>query len=226
MNSANNTAHQREPSEIELLLPWYAAGTLDPREMRQVEAGARRDPELAEPLRMGARGIRAGNRYQRRSGRAVARRCDDAVRQDRRAAGAADEPVRRISARRIAEFLASLSPRTLAWSAAAAALAIVLQAGCSPASCSRRKALAATRPPRRRRPFRAKAAYVLHPLSAAGDGRRYRALSGNQQAEHCRRPGRRSALSGARRARPSLPKQISRASSLRCRATRSWLSSP
>jgi len=30
---------------------------------------------------------------------------------------------------RIAEFLASLSPRTLAWSAAAAALAIVLQAG-------------------------------------------------------------------------------------------------
>ncbi len=36
-----------EPSEIELLLPWYAAGTLDPDEMRQVEAALASDPELA-----------------------------------------------------------------------------------------------------------------------------------------------------------------------------------
>src|ERR1700761_7822186 len=36
-----------EPSEIELLLPWYAAGTLDPDEMRQVEAALAGDPELA-----------------------------------------------------------------------------------------------------------------------------------------------------------------------------------
>ena len=27
------TAKQSEPSEIELLLPWYAAGTLDAREV-------------------------------------------------------------------------------------------------------------------------------------------------------------------------------------------------
>ena len=31
-------AKQSEPSEIELLLPWYAAGTLDARESQQVES--------------------------------------------------------------------------------------------------------------------------------------------------------------------------------------------
>ena len=36
-----STAKQSEPSEIELLLPWYAAGTLDARESQQVEESAR-----------------------------------------------------------------------------------------------------------------------------------------------------------------------------------------
>ena len=35
------TAKQSEPSEIELLLPWYAAGTLDAHESQQVESGPR-----------------------------------------------------------------------------------------------------------------------------------------------------------------------------------------
>src|ERR1700686_770632 len=42
-----NTVKQSEPSEIELLLPWYAAGTLDARESEQVEAALANDPELA-----------------------------------------------------------------------------------------------------------------------------------------------------------------------------------
>src|SRR5580693_6261114 len=42
-----NAAKQSEPSEIELLLPWYAAGTLDARESQQVEAALANDPELA-----------------------------------------------------------------------------------------------------------------------------------------------------------------------------------
>ena len=45
MNTANRI--QREPSEIELLLPWYAAGTLEPHETQQVEAALASDPELA-----------------------------------------------------------------------------------------------------------------------------------------------------------------------------------
>ncbi len=31
MNPVNNNAANKEPSEIELLLPWYAAGTLNRR---------------------------------------------------------------------------------------------------------------------------------------------------------------------------------------------------
>jgi anti-sigma factor RsiW len=36
-----------EPTEIEALLPWHAAGTLDPAEKRMVEDAIARDPELA-----------------------------------------------------------------------------------------------------------------------------------------------------------------------------------
>src|ERR1700726_4985331 len=42
-----NTAKQSEPSEIELLLPWYAAGTLDLHEPQQGERALANDPELA-----------------------------------------------------------------------------------------------------------------------------------------------------------------------------------
>src|SRR5947207_4042548 len=36
-----------EPSEIELLLPWHAAGTLNARDARRVEEALARDPDLA-----------------------------------------------------------------------------------------------------------------------------------------------------------------------------------
>src|SRR5437762_10604803 len=36
-----------EPSEIEMLLPWHAAGTLNARDARRVEEALARDPELA-----------------------------------------------------------------------------------------------------------------------------------------------------------------------------------
>src|ERR1700733_9640265 len=36
-----------EPSEIELLLPWHAAGTLNARDARRVDEALARDPELA-----------------------------------------------------------------------------------------------------------------------------------------------------------------------------------
>jgi len=121
-------AKQSEPSEIELLLPWYAAGTLDPHESQQVEAALANDPELAaryewvraeleqETLVSEAAGEPSG-----RDVKTLFAKIDALPAQKSRASfdiGA-----------RIAEFLASLSPRTLAWSAMAAALAIVLQAG-------------------------------------------------------------------------------------------------
>ena len=36
-----------EPSEIEMLLPWHAAGTLSARDSRRVEEALARDPGLA-----------------------------------------------------------------------------------------------------------------------------------------------------------------------------------
>ncbi len=38
---------EQEPSEIEMLLPWHAAGTLNALDARRVEESLARDPELA-----------------------------------------------------------------------------------------------------------------------------------------------------------------------------------
>ena len=38
---------EQEPSEIELLLPWHATGTLSARDARRVEEALASDPELA-----------------------------------------------------------------------------------------------------------------------------------------------------------------------------------
>jgi len=39
---------EQEPSEIERLLPWHAAGTLNARDARRVDEALARDPELAK----------------------------------------------------------------------------------------------------------------------------------------------------------------------------------
>ena len=124
-----NTARQSEPSEIELLLPWYAAGTLDAAEAQQVEAALKADPELArryEWVRAEFADETAINETtdppQSFNAKSLLAKIDalPAARRPAAATGLAE---------RIAEFLASLSPRTLALSAMAASLAIVLQAG-------------------------------------------------------------------------------------------------
>src|SRR5579862_4801495 len=123
-----STAKQSEPSEIELLLPWYAAGTLDPRESEQVEAALAADPDLAAryewvraELAQETHVSDAAGEPSGRDVKALFAKIDALPAQRSRASidiGA-----------RIAEFLSLLSPRTLAWSATAAALAIALQAG-------------------------------------------------------------------------------------------------
>jgi hypothetical protein len=122
-----NKATPSEPSEVELLLPWYAAGTLDPAEMRQVEAALASDPELAsrydwaraEFTQETAIGDAAGEPSPF-DAQALFAKIDALPVRQRQSAFNFGE--------RVAEFLASLSPRTLGWSATAAALAIVLQA--------------------------------------------------------------------------------------------------
>src|ERR1043165_6825240 len=119
-----------EREEIEALLPWHAAGTLSRREADMVEQALAADADLAaqyvtvrEDL---AETIVANETLGAPSARAMQKLM-------------ADIEADASSARRarasfnlgawLSETLSSFSPRTLAWSATAAALAVVLQAG-------------------------------------------------------------------------------------------------
>ncbi len=117
-----------EPGEIEMLLPWHAAGTLNARDARRVEEALARDPELAKQYAVireeYAQTIHLNESLGAPSVRAM----------QKLFAAIDGEPVRKPSptarfSTAIAQFFASLSPRTLAWSAGAAAFALLLQAG-------------------------------------------------------------------------------------------------
>jgi len=122
------TVKQSEPSEIELLLPWYAAGTLDPHESQQVERALASDPELAARYAWVRAELEQETHVSEAAGEPSARDVKTLFAKIDALPAQKSRTSIDISAR-IAEFLAALSPRTLAWSAMAAALAIVLQAG-------------------------------------------------------------------------------------------------
>lgn len=119
---------EQEPSEMEMLLPWYAAGTLNARDARRVEEALARDPEIARQYAV-IREEYAETIHLNESLGAPS------VRAMQKLFVAIDaEPVRKPSASRnlasrVSRFFASLSPRTLAWSASLGALVLLLQAG-------------------------------------------------------------------------------------------------
>jgi hypothetical protein len=123
-----NAADKNQASEIELLLPWHAAGTLSARDAQRVEAALADDPELAQRYELVREELGQTIELNETLGAPSARVMADLL------AKINAEPARRPAlsvtlAARVREFFASRSPRTLAWSASAAALAIVLQAG-------------------------------------------------------------------------------------------------
>ena len=118
----------QEPSEIEMLLPWHAAGTLNARDARRVDEALARDPELAKQYAVireeYAETIDLNESLGAPSARAM----------QKLFAAIDGEPARKPQASlnisvRIASFFARLSPRTLALSASLGALALLLQAG-------------------------------------------------------------------------------------------------
>lgn len=118
---------EREPGEIELLLPWHAAGTLNARDARRVEEALASDPELAKQY-AAIRGeyeetIHLNESLGAPSARAMQKLFTAIDAEPARATGSLP-----LSAR-VAAFFASLSPRTLAWSASLGAVALLLQAG-------------------------------------------------------------------------------------------------
>lgn len=128
MMAASKKVLDQEPSEIEVLLPWHAAGTLNARDARRVDEALARDPELARQYAVireeYAETISLNESLGAPSARAM----------HKLFAAIDGEPARAPStslnvSARIAEFFAGLSPRTLAWSAGLGALALLLQAG-------------------------------------------------------------------------------------------------
>jgi anti-sigma factor RsiW len=118
---------EQEPSEIEMLLPWHAAGTLNARDARRVEEALANDPELARQY-AAVRGeyeetIHLNESLGAPSARAMQKLFAAIDAEPARATGSLP-----LSAR-IATFFASLSPRALAWSASLGAIALLLQAG-------------------------------------------------------------------------------------------------
>ncbi len=118
----------QEPGEIEMLLPFHAAGTLNARDARRVDEALASDPALARQYAViqeeYAETIRLNESLGAPSARAM----------QKLFAAIDGEPVRKPSlstglSAGISEFFSRLSPRTLAWSASLGAVALLLQAG-------------------------------------------------------------------------------------------------
>jgi len=126
MTTLNREAPERQ--EIEALLPWHAAGTLNRRDRERVEQAMAGDRELARRFELvceeqhecihlneslGAPSARAMEKLfaaiEAEGGKASARRSFDLF-------------------GKVSDFLASFSPRTLAYAAAAAGLVLLAQA--------------------------------------------------------------------------------------------------
>src|SRR5580704_3731966 len=118
-----------EPTEIETLLPWYAAGTLRRRDRQRVEDALRYDPALAHHADLVREELAETISFNESLGVPSARCMDrlmaaiDAetvAARKRNSAGAV--------AAQFSSFIAGLSPRTLAVAASFAVAAIALQA--------------------------------------------------------------------------------------------------
>ncbi|WP_461357417.1 hypothetical protein [Bradyrhizobium sp. USDA 4454] len=128
MAASNKKVQGQDPDDVEMLLPWHAAGTLNARDARRVEDALASDPELARQYAVireeYAETIGLNESLGAPSARAMQKlfAAIDAEPERKPSAGA------RVSAG-ISEFFSKLSPRTLAWSSSVGAVVVLLQAG-------------------------------------------------------------------------------------------------
>jgi anti-sigma-K factor RskA len=126
MNTTTNKAPERK--DIEILLPWYAAGTLNRRDTARVEAALANDKDLARQFEMVREELGETIRVNESLGAPSARAMKTLF--EKIDAEPARTPAISFNLMgRVSEFIASFSPRTLAYASGAAALAIMLQAG-------------------------------------------------------------------------------------------------
>jgi hypothetical protein len=118
----------KEREDLESLLPWHAAGTLNRRDADRVEKAPANDRELLRHFNLAREELNETIHLNETLGAPSARAMEKLF------AAIEAEPARKpkISfnlAGRLTAFIASFSPRTLAMAGAIGALAIVLQAG-------------------------------------------------------------------------------------------------
>ncbi len=123
-----NTKRKEEQEDIELLLPWHAAGTLNRRDAARVEQALANDNELASRYELVREELGEAIRVNESLGAPSARAMKDLF--AKIDAEPARKPVVSFNLGAwLSGFVSSFSPRALAYTASAAALAIVLQAG-------------------------------------------------------------------------------------------------
>jgi hypothetical protein len=131
-----NSNDRLSQGDLEDLLPWHAAGTLDANEAAEVERALAADPELARRFALVREELTETILLNESLGAPSARAMETlfrAIDQDRKedrkvvrwAAASPSLGARSLGAR-IAEFF---SPRAMAWTAAAAVVVVMLQAG-------------------------------------------------------------------------------------------------
>jgi hypothetical protein len=124
-----NTKRKEEmPEDVELLLPWHAAGTLSRRDAMRVEQALANDNDLARRYELVREELGEAIRLNESLGAPSARAMEKLF------AKIDAEPARapRMSFNLgawLTGFVSSFQPRTLAYAGTAAALAILLQAG-------------------------------------------------------------------------------------------------
>jgi hypothetical protein len=118
----------KEREDLESLLPWHAAGTLNRRDAERVEKALANDRELLRHFNLAREELNETIHLNETLGAPSTRAMEKLF------AAIEAEPARKPKvsfnlAGRLAAFVASFSPRTLAMAGAVGALAIVLQAG-------------------------------------------------------------------------------------------------
>jgi anti-sigma factor RsiW len=127
MNTNKNEA-ETLPGDIELLLPWHAAGTLSRRDAARVEQALANDNELASRYEMVREELGETIRLNETLGAPSARAMQQLFAKIDAEPARTAKPSFSLGAW-LTNFVAGFQPRTLAYGATAAALAIVLQAG-------------------------------------------------------------------------------------------------
>ncbi|MES1155233.1 MAG: hypothetical protein ABUL48_02270 [Pseudorhodoplanes sp.] len=124
----NTNTKLPERDEIEAMLPWFAAGTLSRRDAARVEAALKSDPVLSQRFELVREELGETIRLNEDLG-APSSRALKSLFEKIDAEAPRQSAVSFDLAGRVSSFIASFSPRTLAYAGAVAVLAIVLQAG-------------------------------------------------------------------------------------------------